>query len=152
MRAIEIASKTQNSNINPPAGGQSYSLKFKTKDILMIGLKMNSFTELYKLIDKRVEKRIKAGAEREVKDLLKHYSWQNSVLGATIGYKEWRDYLAGKATPDEVKKHWQFAEHGYARRQMTWFRKQRGISWLEIDKKSFDREAVNIVQQWYGKN
>jgi len=148
MRAIEIGLVNQKSK----ARNQKRKARFKIDSLLVIGLRTRDLKSLYERIDKRVEKRIKQGAEKEVKNLVKKYSWSQSVLGTTIGYKEWRDYFEGKIDLAELIQGWKFAEHAYARRQLTWFKKQSDIIWFDIGGKDFDKEAVGVVQRWYGED
>ena len=143
IRAIEIVRQAQPIN---------RLRKIKINKKLIIGLKTKSFKDLYQRIDERVEKRVKQGAEKEIKQLLEKYTWDDSILGTTIGYKQWRGFFEGKASLKETIQHWRFAEHAYARRQMTWFKKQPQLKWLDIDKKDFDKQAKSIVQRWYGKD
>lgn len=147
IRAIEIAQnlKWQISNVKTKS-------QMSGLDTLFIGLKA-PYKILYKRIDKRVDKRVNKGIEEEIKRLVKNgYNFENSVLGTTIGYKEWLPYLAAKASKEEVIQKWKYNEHGYARRQMTWFKKQKNIIWFDISQKKYKIEIEKIVTQWYHKN
>jgi len=159
VRAIEIASQSQKSKVK----SQKYNLKLKikNKNLLNIGLKTENYQLLYKRIDRRVDKRIKQGAQEEVEKLLKKYSWSNSVLGTTIGYKQWQGFFRPKDDQpmvdreknlEEVIKRWKFVEHAYARRQMTWFKAQKCISWFNINRKGWQEDVVEKVKKWYSKN
>ena len=144
IRAIEISLATSN---QPPA------TRITRLDVkpLFIGLRTKGLKALYQRIDERVEERLKQGAEREVSDLLNRYSWDNSVLGTTIGYRQWRAYLTGTTTKEDAIQQWKFAEHAYGRRQMTWFKKQPGIRWFKIDDRRFPQNVVKVVKEWYSK-
>jgi len=147
IRAIEIASQRKQETVN-----SEQSRKMLKFDSLLIGLTA-PFDELYKRIDRRVEERLKMGAEREIRALLDQgYDWNNSILGATIGYREWQDFFEGKATKEEVVQRWKYDEHNYARRQMTWFRKtlrQAQGKWFDIGKSGFEKEVEKLVKDWY---
>ncbi len=140
IRALEIA-------------GHKAPIKLNNKpqnlDSLFVGLTApNKF--LYRQIDRRVIAREKQGLEREIRDLLKQgYSWTNSVLGTTIGYREWQPYFAGEMTKRDVITKWQLAEHGYARRQLTWFRKEKRIKWFTITQPHLSRQIEKTVSSWY---
>lgn len=146
IRAIEIAL----------AGGQKSDVHSLKADILMIGLKAG-YKILYQRIDKRVKARIKRGIKKEIEALLRSYTFDNSVLGTTLGYQEWRPFFEKKETEDEVIQKWKFAEHAYARRQMTWFRKalrraqdkNKKIIWFDITKRSFEKKIAKRVREWY---
>jgi len=122
------------------------------KNVLMIGLKAPNRI-LYQRIDERVDERIKLRIIEEIQRLIKMgYSWDNSVLGKTLGYKEFKPYFEGKADLDEVVQRWKFGEHRYARRQMTWFKKNKRINWFDITKKNFEESLENSINSWYSKN
>jgi len=92
-------------------------------DVLQIGLDVSK-TELEKRITKRTEKMLKAGLEKEVKSLIKKYGW-TPVLQNTIGYSEWQDpkELIGELVALHTIQ--------YAKRQMTWFKKNEQILWVK---------------------
>ncbi|HUW24409.1 MAG TPA: tRNA (adenosine(37)-N6)-dimethylallyltransferase MiaA [Patescibacteria group bacterium] len=148
IRAIEIATRVQNSKLKV----KSDSSKFKNLDKLLIGLTA-PLQVLYRRIDERAEERVRMGAEEEIKKLLgEGYDWDNSVLGSTIGYREWRDYFEGKAARDEVIQRWKYDEHNYARRQMTWFRKtlrQVQGKWFDVDEEGWQEKVEMLVKAWY---
>jgi tRNA dimethylallyltransferase len=82
--------------------------------------------KLYKNIDERVDKMLKDGLEKEVLELSKKYSWSKYAMSG-IGYRQWRPYFDGKCTRDTVIERIKFDNHAYARRQLTWLRKMKGI-------------------------
>jgi tRNA dimethylallyltransferase len=84
--------------------------------------------ELDRKIDKRVEKMFRQGLVREVKKLLKRKLSQTSRFA--IGIKEVKGYLDGEYSLDEAKELIQKNTRHYARRQMTWFRKDERIKWI----------------------
>ena len=89
------------------------------------------------------------GVEKEVRQLLKRrYVWEKSALSETLGYKEWRPFFEGKESKKEVAERWQFNEHGYARRQMTWFKKDKRINWFDIRQKSWQDKVEKVVEDW----
>ncbi|MBI5731834.1 MAG: tRNA (adenosine(37)-N6)-dimethylallyltransferase MiaA [Candidatus Magasanikbacteria bacterium] len=102
-------------------------------------------TELYRRIDKRVETQIQQGMIEETKRLIeKWYKWSwPSMTG--IGYKEIGMYLRGEISLDKAKELTKFRIHDYARRQLTWFRKNKDIQWV----KDY-REAENLTRIFLG--
>lgn len=102
-------------------------------DILQIGIELSK-KELKKRIEKRVKKMIKRGLEKEVKYLVKKCGWTPPLL--TIGYQEWKDYFEGKIDKDEVEK--LIIQHTiqFAKRQMTWFKKDKRVHWLKNYRKA----------------
>jgi tRNA dimethylallyltransferase len=146
IRAIEIAVWRQE-NPTPRAVKAK-----KPADCLFIGLKTD-FKTLYRKIDGRTSKMVKEGAEKEIAKLIaRGYTWHNSILGVTIGYREWEDFFQKKASREQVIKRWQFSEHAYARRQMTWFKKALSLSkgkWFDITNKNWQDEVEALVKKWY---
>jgi len=140
VRSIEVAKNRESLIANRESS--------KIFDSLIIGL-MAANEVLYQRIDKRVEERVRMGAEEEVRKLLSDgYNWENSVMGVTLGYREWQGYFEKKESKEEVIKKWQFAEHDYAGRQMTWFRKMTQINWFSIES-NFKEEVEKKVETWY---
>lgn len=143
IRAIEIADWKKESPDWQPE-------KHKKPSVLFIGLKAE-YKQLYQMIDKRVIQRVKMGAEKEVRDLLKKgYFWDLPAMNS-MGYIQWKSYLEGETTREEVIRRWQFAEHAYARRQMTWFKKNKRINWFDIHKKRWQDRVVRLTREWLGK-
>ncbi len=99
-------------------------------------------------IQNRVAARIKQGLKQEVKTLVNKYGW-NSVLSATIAYKEWCSYFEKKIPLAKVIETWTIHEKQYARSQLTWFKKQPGIHWFDITDTDFPDNIVSLVKQWY---
>ncbi len=119
-----------------------------TDTICWIGL-TTSFTDLYKRIDKRVEKRVEQGVVDEVNMLRKKgYGWELPSMSA-LGYREWKKYAEGNATIEGVIQKWKYDEHGYARRQMTWFKRNKDIHWFDISKRGFEENIESLVGSWY---
>lgn len=113
------------------------------------------FSFLYEKIDERVDKRYKEGIIEEIKGLLgKGYRWDLPSMH-TLGYQEWRDYFEKNDRQStsfliaDILQKWKYHEHAYARRQMTWFRKETIIHWFDRNTK---RETIeSFVAEWYNK-
>lgn len=106
-------------------------------DILEIGIDIPR-EKLYKKIDARVEKMIKTGLVQETKKLSKKYSWKLSSMSG-IGYKQIGMYLRGALSLEKAEELIKFATHAYARRQMTWLRRDKRIKWVKADKSGIDK-------------
>ncbi len=87
-------------------------------------------SKLYERIDLRVNLMIKAGLVKEVEDLINKYGKFPTAMQA-IGYKEVVEYLDGKATYEEMIEKIQKESRHYAKRQLTWFRKDPSFVWLD---------------------
>ena len=112
-------------------------------DAIFIGL-TTSRENLYKIINKRVDKMIDNGLVQEVKNLYTNYP-KSKILKRAIGYKEIIDYLDNKITleeaVDEIKKN---SRH-YAKRQYTWFKNQMPVHWFEAQNRD---EIYSEVKEW----
>jgi len=85
---------------------------------------------LYQRIDKRVEQMMAQGLLEEARGLLPHRGL--NALN-TVGYKELFAYFDGLCSLDEAVKHIQFNTHKYARKQLTWFRRDPDYHWFSPD-------------------
>jgi tRNA dimethylallyltransferase len=97
-------------------------------NVLQIGIKTDR-EKLYKKIDKRVDEMIKIGLIKETKKLSKKYSSDLPAMSG-IGYYEIGQYLENKISLDDAIQKIKFRTHKYARRQMTWFKRNERIKWV----------------------
>jgi len=135
VRAIEVSMLSNETFSEAKTRGE------KIFDVLEIGIDVDKYN-LRKAIYKRVDKMFENGLEKEVKKLVRKYGWKNANL-QTIGYQEWKDYFDKKISKEDlrqiIKNHtWQ-----YARRQMTWFKRDQRIKWV----KNYS-EAPKIVKSF----
>ena len=84
--------------------------------------------ELYQRIDDRVENMIDAGLIDETNDLLNKYGRVYNLVN-TIGYREIIQFLDGIISLNEAKELLKKNTRNYAKRQLTWFRKNQNIKW-----------------------
>ena len=137
VRALEITLKTEK-----PFSQQRKSGK-KLFNCLKIGISLPK-EKLREKINKRADKILKNGLIKEVKNLIKKYPFDIPAFDA-IGYREIINYLQGKVSLDEttalIKKNtWR-----YAKRQITWFKKDKKIIWIDNPQKAFA-----ICRDWLG--
>lgn len=123
IRALEVCLKT-----GQPFSSQTRKGKRLFK-IIEIGLNPPR-EKLYQKIDQRVDWMIENGLINEVKSLLKKYP-PNLPAFSGIGYQEIIQYLQGKITLEESIQQIKFHTHQYARRQITWFKKDQKIKWVK---------------------
>lgn len=146
IRAIEVAQ-----NVKGKMSDVKCECQMSNVNMLYIGL-MAPFSTLYQRIDQRVEERVEDGLENEIKSLLaKGYNFENSVLGTTLAYREWKEFFDNKTPKEEIIQKWKFDEHNYARRQMTWFKKDKRINWFDIFDANIKSKVENMVKNWYIK-
>ena len=109
---------------------------------IMIGLKWNR-EMLYKRINQRVEKMFKDGLVKEVQSLLDRGYNRNLPSMQGLGYKQVFDYLEKKIDLEETISLVKRDTRRYAKRQLTWFNKDKDIHWIEINKDIDIKEGMN---------
>jgi tRNA dimethylallyltransferase len=94
--------------------------------IVKIGLNRDR-KELYERIDNRVDEMMAQGLEAEAKHL---YPFKQLNALNTVGYKELFNWFDGCCRLEEAVQSIKYNTHQYARKQLTWFRKDGGYHWL----------------------
>lgn len=129
IRAIEIYEVTgkpmseQNKNFRKPI--DKYNL-------VVVGLNMDR-EKLYERINLRVDKMVEEGLVEEVSKLLEMGYNKDLVSMQGIGYKEIISYLEGELTLEESLELIKKGTRNYAKRQLTWFRRDKRIKWVNVD-------------------
>ena len=122
MRALEVVRTTGRSILHY----RTQTKAIRDFRIIKIALQLSK-EELHQRINRRVDQMIEAGLEQEVRELL---PYRNLNALQTVGYREMFRYLDGEISLpdaiDEIKKN----TRQYAKRQMTWFRKDQEYIWL----------------------
>lgn len=133
MRALEVIEATGQSIVSYRKGakaGRNFS-------IIKTGLEIPK-EELHRNINTRTGKMMEAGLLDEVKELLP-YKKLNALQ--TVGYKELFDHLQGDASLDDAVSLIKTNTRQYAKRQMTWFRKDQSINW-------FHPQELEEIKKW----
>ena len=123
MRALEVMIGTGNSIISFQ-NKKAIERPFK---IVKIGLELDR-EELYPRINDRVLNMVNEGLEKEVKSL-QNSSHLNALQ--TVGYSEWKDFFEQKISLQKVIENIQQNTRHYAKRQMTWFKRDPAIAWFK---------------------
>lgn len=97
----------------------------------LIGLKANDRQFLYDRINKRVDIMLEMGLLKEAEEFFS--SKISQTAAQAIGYKELKPYIDGFVTLDEALEKLKMESRRYAKRQLTWFRRNPDIHWLDID-------------------
>ncbi len=92
--------------------------------------------ELYDRINKRVLRMIEKGLVEEIKKIVEKKNINNNIVNKIIGYREIKDYLSGKKELKEAIKEIQKRTRNYAKRQITWLKKEKDIIWISTEKKN----------------
>ncbi len=120
-RALEVVVGTGQSILD----FQQQQKKHRPFAIQKIGLEMPR-AQLYDRINQRVLQMVEQGLEEEVRSLLPQF---NLNALQTVGYQEWLPYFEGKQSKEAVINAIQQNTRHYAKRQMTWFKKDTSIQW-----------------------
>jgi len=148
VRAIEIAQWKLENHKTPEV--RSYRTP-GVGQIFFVGLTAPQDI-LDQLIVKRVNARVESGIEKEIQDLLaKKINWNHQSM-SSLGYREWKDFFTGVKTRKEVIDQWKSDEKKYARRQLTWFKKDKRINWFDLSDKNWQKEVEKLVGKWYSKS
>lgn len=102
--------------------------------------------KLYEKINKRVDLMLKEGLIEEVKQILEKYKHFPTAMQA-LGYKETKEYLDGKIKKEEMIEKIKQETRRYAKRQLTWFRKNENTTWLDMENSQEDN--INIIIKNY---
>ena len=146
IRAVEIAQWKLKTG-----GGFSQTPTPTNYSTLFIGLTAPK-EYLFKKIDMRVEARIGAGVEKEIKKLLSAgTSWDDQAM-SSLGYRQWRGFFEGGKDRDETILVWKKEEKQYAKRQMTWFKRDRRIKWFDITKPNWADSVEKLAKIWYSSD
>lgn len=148
IRALEVHKHTG----RPISYYQEESRKKPPKYIFAyITLTMNR-KKLYDRIDQRVDNMLSMGLVEEVEGLLNMGYDRRLTSMQALGYKEIAGYLQGEISKDEAVRILKRDTRHYAKRQLTWFRRDKRIKWVDVD--SFYKKDVvleNIIRYIAGK-
>ncbi len=97
---------------------------------------------LYERINKRVDNMVENGLIQEVKELLNSGYNKDMVSMQGIGYKEVVEYLEGKLSLDETKELIKKNTRHFAKRQLTWFRREKEVDMINIDQFNYDKQLI----------
>ncbi len=98
--------------------------------------------KIYRQIDDRIDGMIEAGLVEEVKALYEKGFTEDMVSMQGLGYKEIISYLKGECTLDEAIYVLKRDTRHFAKRQLTWFRREREVIWLDKKEFAYDDEAI----------
>jgi len=125
MRILEIYKATGKTKTQQEIESRKNGIKYDYK-VFAINIERE---KLYEKINKRVDIMIEKGLIQEVKKLLKKYdSFPTAMQG--LGYKEVVGYLKEEIKKEEMIEKIKMETRRYAKRQLTWFRKNKEIIWL----------------------
>lgn len=103
-------------------------------DALILGLNFAQRADLWKRIDQRVDEMLRNGLEQEVRDLLSSGVPSHCTALQAIGYKEFSAALRGEVSFVQAAEVVKLRSRQYAKRQLTWFRRNPAIRWILWEK------------------
>ena len=113
-------------------------------DAVWIGLQFADRADMKALIDRRVDKMVQEGLLDEVRALLAMGLPRNATAMQTIGYKEFLGVLDGALTEPEAIELVKLRSRQYAKRQLTWLRKNSDIHWIFWKKERDFERALQV--------
>ncbi|MCR5688113.1 MAG: tRNA (adenosine(37)-N6)-dimethylallyltransferase MiaA, partial [Lachnospiraceae bacterium] len=90
-------------------------------------------SRIYERIDIRVDMMVDSGLEGEVRMLLGRGLTKDNVSMHGIGYKEMIEYIEGRCTLDEAVYKIKLNTRHFAKRQLTWFRREKDVTFIDIN-------------------
>lgn len=138
IRALEICRNGQGN------GDRDFRKNYSDYKLAIFGLDMDR-DKLYERINKRVDLMMEKGLIEEVKSLLESGCTEDSQSMKGIGYKEVIEYFKGinsyEKTVELIKQH----SRNYAKRQLTWFRREERLKWINVNPDSNLDELADII-------
>ena len=141
LKALEISVQSG----RPYSSFLTRTRKERPFRILKIGLDLPR-PELYNRINRRVDRMIETGLEEEARRLYPH---RDTNALNTLGYKELFDYFDKKISLDEAIIRIKANTRKYARKQLTWFRKDPEIKWFRPEE---TKEIIEWIEQRIGNS
>ena len=140
IRAIEFYKVTGKTITQQNIESQNTSSKF---DYLIIGLNADDRQFLYDKINRRVDLMIESGLIEETQSVLQMNLSDTSIKA--IGYKELIPYINNQSSLDDCIEKLKMETRRYAKRQLTWFRRNKMINWIYIDRYSSLNDIVKVA-------
>ena len=149
LRALEVYLETGKTITEHNRRTQAIPPRFAP---LWLGLDFADRQTLYDRIDLRVTKMLGAGLLEEIKDLLQSGVPDTATAMQAIGYKEFVAALEGRETVEAAANSVRQSSRRYAKRQLTWFRRNKAIHWLvredDTGAEEIFRSARQIIQEF----
>ena len=115
---------------------------------IWLGLDFAQRGELYRRIDLRVSLMLQQGLVEEIQGLLADGIPETATAMQAIGYKEFFPYFAGEQSLADCTEKLKQATRNYAKRQLTWFRRQNEAVWLYLDEEDVTARACALVREF----
>ena len=143
VRAFEIYESSGITKTEAELKSKSKPSPYKT---VFIGITYRDREKLYERINRRVDIMLENGLLEEAKSTLSNQG--GTAAAQAIGHKELHSYLRGEKTFDEAVEDLKRETRRYAKRQLTWFRRNEKINWIYADEcESIAEKALEIIEK-----
>ena len=144
IRALELYAATGRRMSEERVNARPAELPYRS---LCLCLPCRDRAVLYDRIERRVNLMVENGVLAEAKQVYDHRDTYRTAAQA-IGYKEFFPYFEGTGSLDECTARLKQATRNYAKRQLTWFRRQNDAVWLYIDEENVLDRACELVREF----
>ena len=148
IRALEVYHETGRTITQHNRDTQLIPPKYQA---IWVGLEDENRADLYDRLDSRVDKMLEAGLIREIRELLSSGISQKCTAMQAIGYKEFLSALNGECTIEEAAQQVKQASRHYAKRQLTWFRRNPNMHWLRRTPGDDTGKILQLARQHLGE-
>ncbi|MBI2404668.1 tRNA (adenosine(37)-N6)-dimethylallyltransferase MiaA [Candidatus Gottesmanbacteria bacterium] len=98
------------------------------------------------LLEDRIQKRVMTRWDDAVREV---QNTKEQPIAPILGFSAIQQFLQGTISKKDAIKTWVAEERAYAKRQMTWFKKQSGTHWFDITKETYIQDVLALVDSWY---
>lgn len=144
LRALEVYLETGESITEHNRRTQAIPPRFTP---VWLGLDFEDRQQLYDRIDLRVTKMLEMGLLEEIRELLASGVPEKATAMQAIGYKEFVDALASRETLEAAADQVRQSSRRYAKRQLTWFRRNKAMHWLIREKQTTGEDIFRSARQ-----
>ena len=144
LRALEVYLETGETITEHNRRTQAIPPRFTT---VWLGLDFEDRQQLYDRIDLRVTKMLEMGLLEEIRELLASGVPEKATAMQAIGYKEFVDALASRETLEAAADQVRQSSRRYAKRQLTWFRRNKAMHWLIREKQTTGEDIFRSARQ-----
>lgn len=123
------------------------SPKLNNYEVFLVGLTASSDI-LRKKISQRVDERLKQGALGEARELFQQYSELSEQVKRADGYHALFKFLLGKIDLETAIENWKTEDYHHAKKQLTWFQKDKRIHWFDIEDPKFEEATFSEISKW----
>ena len=144
LRALEVYLETGETITEHNRRTQAIPPRFTP---VWLGLDFEDRQQLYDRIDLRVTKMLEMGLLEEIRELLASGVPEKATAMQAIGYKEFVDALASRETLEAAADQVRQSSRRYAKRQLTWFRRNKAMHWLIREKQTTGEDIFRSARQ-----